>query len=381
MANPKNQDVVADAAQQGDIVVTNNLKRRIAVGVAIAAVVGVMLSACSAPAATTTSTGKVNSAAMVKEIGANTLDKSVLCAGGKNYTIGFNAFSQTDAFEVALWAKLQQLATQLGCVKFNRLIDNESVTQAVQNANVFVQQKVDGVMLFNVIAAAAPGQAKVLKKAGIPDVTIGIPAPGVPFISPDETAAGGQAGTALGKAFEASSKAKDGEPYVIVGRNDVTGQAGVQRMDGATKGVEAAISGLPTSHVLSIQAADAATAQKATLSVLGNVPSGSEILLTGINDDTTYGMFRAVVQANRQKDTIVVALGAVRPTGLNYICTNPEYAGGVSYAPDRYAYYMLPSLIAAINGAKLPSNIVLKTSYLARSDISTVYPDFKCGGQ
>jgi ABC-type sugar transport system substrate-binding protein len=337
------------------------------------------LSGCTTPTATSNSGGPVDAAAILAQAGSATPDPAVICAGGKHYTLGYNAFSDTETFSVQEWLGLQKLAKDLGCVTLDRLIDNADATQALQNANIFVQKQVDGVMTFNIIAAAAPGQARVFKDAGIPAITVGISAPNLPFVTVDEAAAGAQAGKALAKAFVDSGAS--GAPYLIVARNDVVGPVGIERMDGITTGAKSVISDLPDDHILPIQAGDPAEAQARTLDVLGNVPDGATILFTGINDDIGYGVFRGIVQAGREAKAIGVSLGAVRPGGLNYICKNPQFAGGVSYQPDKFASYMIPAIIGLINGADVPATLTVPTKYLASADIATAYPDFTCGDQ
>ncbi|MCW2751537.1 MAG: sugar transporter substrate-binding protein [Aeromicrobium sp.] len=335
------------------------------------------LSGCASSDSKSASGGHVDGAAILKQAGSATPDPKVVCAGGKHYTLGYNAFSDTETFSVQEWIGLQKLAKSLGCVKIERLIDNADATQALQNAKIFAQKQVDGVMTFNIIAAAAPGQARVFKTAKIPAITVGISAPDLPFVTVDEGAAGAQAGEAMAKAFVDSGKS--GQPYLIVARNDVVGPVGVERMDGVTTGAQSVIKDLPKDHILPIQAGDPAKAQARTLDVLGKVPKGATILFTGINDDIGYGVFRGIVQAGRDADAIGVSLGAVRPGGLNYICKNKQFAGGVSYQPDKFADYMIPAIIALINGADVPAKLTVPTKYVASADITKEYPDFTCG--
>lgn len=354
-------------------------KYPLAIGALITA--ALTLSACS-PSTTETGTPtgnntKIDAAAILAEAGKDTLDAEVICAGGKTYTIGYDTFSDTESFSVQQWKGLQKIAKDLGCVTIERLVDNADATQAVQNAQIFVQKQMDGAMLFNVIAAAAPGQARVLDEAGIPALTVGISAPGLPFLTIDEGSAGEQVGAALGQAYlDSGSK---NEVYAVIGRNDETGPVGITRMDGVNTGILSVLADLPKDHILSIQAGDPATAQARTLDVLGNVPEGATVLFTGINDDIGYGVFRGIVQAGRQTDALGVTIGAVRPIGLNYICQNEQYVGGVAFQPEKFGNYMVPAIIAQINGAQLPDTIDIPSTYVSRADIATVYPDFTCG--
>lgn len=346
------------------------------------AVATLALSACSAAAPTTAAPaglagGNVDADAILAQIGADTLDSEAICAGGKEYTIGYDTFSDTESFSVQQWKGLQKLSEDLGCVTVERLVDNADATQAVQNAKIFVQKEMDGAMLFNVIAAAAPGQARVLDEAGIPALTVGISAPGLPFLTIDEAAAGKQVGVALGQAY--LDNGEPGDVYAVIARNDETGPVGIARMDGVNAGIESVLKDLPKDHILSVQAGDPATAQARTLDVLGKVPEGSTILFTGINDDIGYGVFRGIVQAGREDDALGVTIGAVRPIGLNYVCQNEQYVGGVAFQPEKFGNYMLPAIIAKINGAELPETIDIPSVYVSRDDIATVYPDFTCG--
>lgn len=325
------------------------------------------------------SAGDVDATAILAQAGEDSLDADVICAGGKEYTIGYDTFSDTESFSVQQWKGLQELSKSLGCVTVERLVDNADATQAVQNAKIFVQKQMDGAMLFNVIAAAAPGQARVLAEANIPALTVGISAPGLPFLTIDESAAGEQAGAALGQAYLDSGAS--GEVYAVIARNDETGAVGIARMDGVNAGLASVLKDLPADHILSVQAGDPATAQARTLDVLGNVPEGATVLFTGINDDIGYGVFRGIVQAGREDDALGVTIGAVRPVGLNYICQNKQYIGGVAFQPEKFGNYMIPAIIAKINGAELPETIDIPSAYVSRDDIATVYPDFTCGEQ
>lgn len=350
--------------------------------VAVAALTAALaLTSCSAGGAETAAAGEdagdVDVAAILAQAGNDELDPDVICDGNREYTIGYDTFSDTESFSVQQWKGLQQLADDLGCVTVERLVDNADATQAVQNAKIFVQKDMDGAMLFNVIAAAAPGQARVLEEAGIPAITVGISAPGLPFLTIDESAAGRTVGEALGQAYLDSGSAA--EVYAVIARNDETGPVGIERMDGVNEGLQSVLPDLSDDHILAVQAGDPATAQSRTLDVLGKVPDGATILFTGINDDIGYGVFRGIVQAGREADALGGTIGAVRPVGLNYICQNEQYVGGVAFQPEKFGNFMLPAIIASINGAELPETIDIPSTWVARDDIATAFPDFTCG--
>lgn len=299
-----------------------------------------------------------------------------LC-GGKTYTFGYDAFSDTDAFEVALYKGLQGYASKLGCVTIKKLVDNANAATAVQNAQIFVQQHVDGVILFNVVQAASQGQAQALAAANIPVVSLAVPVQGKPFITNDDSVDGTEAGQALGQAYLA--KHTSAPAYAIIGRYD--GQESTkERMDGVVSGLTKAV---PDVHVLPIDTkVDGPTTQAATTAVLAKVPANAEILLSAANDDLTYSEVQAVKQAGRQSSMLAMGIGGTYPTGLDYLCQNASgYVGAVGFFPENWPEYIIPSLLGEINHADVPAYpkaTVVATKVITPATIKQYYPSFTC---
>jgi ABC-type sugar transport system substrate-binding protein len=296
-----------------------------------------------------------------------------LCAG-REYTFGYNTFSDTEEFAANLWNGIQEVADQIGCVTVTKLSDNVDPATAVANAKIFAQQKVDGALLFNVLEAAGPGQVQVLQQAGIPAVSIVVEAPDETFVTNDDFADGEKAGQALGQAYLDSGRT--GEVYALVGRFDGQGKTGIARMDGLVKGLTDTVPGLKVEEFET--KADPPTAQAGAAAALGKIPDGATILVSGINDGIANAMFQGVKQAKREKDTLVLPIGSVNPGGLQFICQNPEYVGGLGFFPENWPKYMIPALIARVQGAELEHKYVVPTEIIPRDKINEFYPDFKC---
>lgn len=301
-----------------------------------------------------------------------------LCESGKTYTIGYDTWSDTEAFTKILNDAQKALAAELGCVEIVQLVDNADPALAIQNAKVLVQKDVDAALLLNVVAAVAPAQTKLFQDADIPVVTLLTKVDGVHFATTDEKLAGNQAGEGVAEAFK--SKYPDETPYVIVGRWDQSGQNGIDRMDGVTEAIKAAFPDLPSDHVINVDTkGDAPAAQAATLGVLNSIPKDAKIILSSQNDPLTFALVQAARQADRQDNVVAVGIGGARPDGLNFVCSNPEYSGVVGFFPEKWPNYTVPMLLAMVEGETVPEDVIIATEYISRDSIEEFYPDFKCG--
>ena len=298
-----------------------------------------------------------------------------LC-GDKQWTIGYDAFSDTESFAVALKEGLDKLAAELGCVTIKGMVDNADAATAVQNAKVLAQQKVDGAILFNVIQAASTGQSQALEAAGIPLVSLAVPVEGYPFITNDDAANGVQAGEALGEAFKASGETAG---VALIGRFDDQDST-KQRMDGVIEGLKNTAPEVTIEEY--VTKADGPTTQAATAAILPTIPADSAILISAPNDDLTFASFQAVKQANRLDKAMAMGIGGVNPVGLDYVCQNKDnYVGTVGFFPENWPDFLLPALMASAQGAAVPvypEKIVVKTEVITPDNVATFYPDYTC---
>lgn len=328
--------------------------------------------------ATTTTEGKGQPVTDVPELGIGSPSPEI--CRDRDYTIGFNVFSDTDAVAATVAETMLTLADDLGCVEVISTVDDLDPAQVVTNAELFVQQGVDGVVTFNVIAAAGPPAYEIYDEAGIRYVSIAIEAgpTGRQFVV-DDYSAGYQAGEAIALAYQ--EQFGEGFPYVILGRFDEA-ESGVVRLDGSEDAIRDVLEGIPDENVLAIDTeADPANSQARTLDTLSLVPDDAVVLLTGINDDTIFAMLQGARQAGYSDDQLIVGTqGTAVPSGVQFVCENEPYVGGVDFNAHLYVEYALPAVLALINGDEdmVPNPLVGPSSFLTTAEIEAAHPDL-CG--
>jgi ribose transport system substrate-binding protein len=334
-----------------------------------------LLSGCSGSSdseATTAPPRKAETAAASLQLGDPT---SALCKG-KTYTIGYDSFSDSQPFAVSVSKNLDEAAAKMGCVKLIKVVDNADPQTALSNVQSLAQQKVDGVILFQILADAQPAIAKTLSNAGIPGVATAVPAPGMPYISNDDHQAGMQAGKALAEAFV--KKHPGGElPYLIVGGRPAGGPVDKERAQGIVDGVKAVIPKIPDSQVQVIDSnAVQDVAYTQTLNALSRMPADAPVIMSGENEEVVAGMFKAAQQRNR-KDLLVMGLGG-DSTGLKLVCTQPQYVGTVQFYPEKWGNWLLPAVIGEIQKSELPDTVAIPTEVQTKADIQKTYPNLPC---
>lgn len=299
---------------------------------------------------------------------------------GKTYTVGVDIYSQGESFATTAVTSIVNAASVMGCVTIKTLVDNASAATALSNIQTFINEKVNGVILANVVQSADPGLLSALHAAKIPVVTTFIsPEPqssNSPFIDVNDAAAGKSGGVSLAQHFEKTHHGK--VPYVIVGAFPEGGPISVARMGGFSSGVKSVIKGLPTKNVITIDTQAAPNvAYTQTADALASIPKGSFILFSGINDETTNGMYQAINAAGRIKYASAMGMGG-DPSGVFYICHESSYYGSVAFFPENYGNYLLPAVIDMGHGVKVSPTDYFSTAVLTHADVKTYYHSASC---
>lgn len=337
---------------------------RIASTVAAIAVVTVGIAAVSSSAGTTR-------AVAVPGLGNPT---SALCPTGKQYTIGFDNWSDVQAYAVGLRKSLEQAAKKVGCVKIITRVDNVDPATALANVQSFVRQKVDAVMLFQILQAAMPGIMRAVDKAGIPAVATITPAPGATFVSLDPSAAGALDGQALAAAL--AKRNPSAKPWILLGNDQGAGDYSKSLLGGIVKAIKAKFPGIPNNQIITVETKSKPdVAFRAAKDVVTKFPSGAPILLSGVNDEIVGSMFRVLKQAGHAKDTLVMGIGGLYPLGVQNVCVNPEYVGTVDFLPETQGDYFLPVLMARIKGLAVPKSISTPIVVLDKAAAAKKYPN------
>ncbi len=285
-----------------------------------------------------------------------------------NYKIGYTVFSGTQPFADLVGTGIEKAAKSIGCVTILKTIDNDTGPTAVSNVKTLISEGINGLIDFNILEPYQPAIAKEMKSAKIPgDAVIGATLPGWPGVGAKDYTSAYKDGLYL--ADQAKKRYPKTVPYVIGGAEDTSGPLILGRYTGALAAEQKVYPGLPSSHIVEVQTKGLeTTAYSNALSALSKVPSGSLVLLTGVNDEATGGLFKAAV-ARGFKKILVNSYGG-DTYGMSQVCSQSNYYVGAWYLePLVWGRDALSVVLDEINnpGMHVPKTVGVLGAEIVRS--------------
>lgn len=248
------------------------------------------------------------------------------------FTLGFATGGQPDAD----WQELQgdvaeALAEQRGW-EFVELSNDNSEATAIKNADLFIQEGVDVVMMFNGQPSANPVIAKKYEDAGIPVITFDIAQEGWYFVGIDNAAAGTAGGTALGEL--AKSEWDCDVDLVISAGATAAGQIDEWRTGNAATAVGEVCPDIPAEAFVAYESDGNLTTSLANApGVFAAHPDAENILVVGLNDQGVVGALQAATQLGRDANIMGWGQDGGLITGDN---VDPNLVGSVMYFLEGY---------------------------------------------
>jgi len=111
------------------------------------------------------------------------------------------------------------------------------------------------------------------------------------------------------------------------------------------------------------------TAMKNELQLL---PADRHLIVFTQNDDSALGAWRAITQASRQKNTLIIGQGA-DADGLKNLRTNPSWVAEGSVFFEFWPEYQLAMGVSILNGVKTPPLTLAPQTVLSKQTVKKYY--------
>ena len=296
-------------------------------------------------------------------------------ANGGKIKIGFANLTEDIPFAVRVREGMERAAkaNNVELVTADNKLDGAT---AAANADNFITQGVQGVVEFQTDEKFGKSIMQKFEARNIPVIAIDIPMPGATFFGVDNPKAGGMAGKGLGDWIK---KNWGGQIDALVMLElPQSGPTPAARMKGQRDGLESVIGKIPESKVKHLDSKNTLEeARKLMSDTLTTLPNAKRIAVVCINDDTAAGAIAAAEAAGRKKQIAVAAVDAsdrgreeIRKPG------SPQIGSTASF-PEKYGEKIIPAMIKAINGEKLPEKFYTDHVFLTKDNVDKYYPNDK----
>lgn len=296
-----------------------------------------------------------------------------------SYKIGFANLTTGVDFITAVEAGMISAAEAAGNVELVLANNNLDGATALNNAENFVAQGVDGVVEFQTDEKFGNVIMNLFQNVtpAIPVIAIDIPMPGATFFGADNYKAGLMAGEAGGDYANANWDGK--VDYILVLELPQSGPIPAARMQGQIDGIQSKLeTPVPEENIIRLDSKNTQdVAFKAVSDALPLIPEGSNIIAVQINDDTAQGTAAALEAAGRAENSIIVGQGAVESGLTEMLKENSLYLGATAYFPELYGSKIIPAMIALLECQPVPPAIYVDHVFVTKENICEVLPDSK----
>ena len=294
--------------------------------------------------------------------------------GEKRYKIGFANLTEDIPFAVRVREGIEKAAKKAGNVDLVIADNKLDGATALANADNFITQGVQGVIEFQTDEKFGKSIMDKMQAKNIPVIAIDIPMPGATFFGVDNPVAGNMAGKGLGEWIQ---KNWDGKvDNLIMLELPQSGPVPAARMKGQRDGLESVIGKIDEAKVKHLDSKNTLEeARKLVSDTLTTLPNAKHIAIVCINDDTAQGAIVAAQAAGRGKDIAVVAIDASDRGREEIMKPNSPQIGSTASFPENYGEKLIPAMIKAIDGEKLPAEFYTDHAFITKDNMAKYYPN------
>lgn len=294
-------------------------------------------------------------------------------SGEKHYKIGFANLTEDIPFAVRVREGIEKAAQDAGNVELVIADNKLDGGTALANADNFITQGVQGVIEFQTDEKFGKAIMDKMKAKSIPVIAIDIPMPGASFFGVNNSVAGEMAGKGLGQWIK---KNWGGQVDTLMMLElPQSGPVPAARMKGQRDGLESVVGKIPESKIKHLDSKNTLEeARRLVTDALVTLPDAHHIAVVCINDDTAAGVVAAAQTSGRSKDIAVVAVDGSDRGRAEIRKAGSPHIGSTACFPEKYGEKIIPALIKAIDGKKLPAKLFTDHVFLTKDNIDKYYP-------
>ena len=287
------------------------------------------------------------------------------------FHFGFAAQSTDSEFAREVADSVQRAADREQIPLFT--VNNRySPTNALRNADLLVQERVNLVFEFQTYEQVAAIISSKFLEANIPVIAIDIPHPGATYFGANNYQAGLIGGRALGLWAKKNWNAKVEEILQI--ELPLAGPLPQLRITGMMAGLSEVLPGMERVPVVRL---DGKGMFDRSLELVRRYLRRSpprRTLVMAINDPSSLAALRAFEEAGRIHLCAVMGQNATRAAREELRRPGTQLIGSVAYFPERYGDELIPLALSILKKKPVPSAVFIKHQLITPKNVGLLYP-------
>jgi ribose transport system substrate-binding protein len=309
---------------------------------------------------------------MIEKVGINQYRCTLHQQRTRKYKIGYAAQGSSYLFSHQVTAGLKFEADRLQTVELLTLDNRYSPKIAQRNADLFVKERCDLVIEFQTDENVAPIISAKCLQAKIPMIAVEIPHPGAIYFGANNYEAGLIGGRALGRW---AKQYWDGQvDEILMLELPRAGTIPRARLTGTVVAIREVLPQLENCPVVYLDGDGCFESSWKAVRKHLRRSVAKRTLISGINDASALGAFRAFEEAGRRSSCAVVGQNA-SPEGRDEMRRSPEFIGSVAYFPEKYGEGLLKLAVDILNFKLPPSAVFVPHQLLTPKNVDQFYPN------
>ena len=309
---------------------------------------------------------------MVDRCGKNRYRIPVSRSRRAAYRLGYASESDEFSFSRLVSDSIRSSAYSAG-VELLILNNRFSAKTAIRNAEVFVQERVDFVIEFQISEKAATVIAARLHEAGIPCLAIEIPQPDALYFGANNYRAGIIGGHALGEACLSLWEGIADE--VLLLELPAAGAVPRSRLTGTLAGLRELLPRFPEQHVRFLDGRGRFESSLEAVRRYLRRSQSKRVLISGVNDESCLAALSAFQEAGKSECCIVVGQNANIDARQEMRRHGSRFIGSVGYFPEQYGEAIISIALSVLQGKPPPPPTFVKHQLITRANVDLLYPN------
>jgi ribose transport system substrate-binding protein len=288
---------------------------------------------------------------LLARVGDSKYKLAIRPLGKKRYRIGYGIQNASEKFSQQVTASIERSAA-VADIELLTLDNQDSGKRSLENADIFLRERVDLVIESQIEIAYATRIAERMKSAHIPTIALEIPQPNAVFFGANNVEAGLMAGRYL--AQWAQTHWNGEMEQVLLLDLPKAGQIPNARIQGSLLGMLERVVWIAPGQIKTLHTIGTLESAHSVVRRHLAHTSAKRILIAAINDPTGLGALQAFRDNGCEERCAIVCHNSGEESTREILNPKSALVGAVTYLPERYGDSVIPLALRMLSGQFVP---------------------------